>query len=225
MNIETVAEKAREFIRQRCREHLGIVGSMRGAALAFDYRYEHTRTVAAIAGSLADEVGVDPALARIAAWLHDIAKCWRSDLDEGANRERGENHGSVGAEEAAVFLESLGLPPEPARQIHQAIANHVGYLKDYPLAEPLDALLWDADKLSKIGVAGSLHLLGARLTLKNEFTDLAQYFSQPDLELHRGIRDSLNTEAARRWADREMAAAAEFRRQAAHALAGGTLQG
>lgn len=218
--MQVFEDKAQEYIRQRCREHLDYRGKLLGRILTFDYRYEHTRTAVAIAGSLAREVGVDPVLARIAAWLHDLAKCWEPSLTEAENRERAENHGPAGGREAAAFLLGLGFPSKLTGQVEQAIANHVGYLKGFALETPLDALLWDADKLTKVGVAGCLHFLGANLTLREKFIDLEEFFAEPDLELHRGIRDSLNTEAARRWADRAMATAAAFRRQALAAFTG-----
>lgn len=221
MDIGRFEKPSQQHILKRCRDHLAVKGKMRGVPLTFDYRYEHTRTVAAIAVCLANELGVDPHLASIAAWLHDLAKCWDPGLDEATNRRRAADHGAVGAEEAALFLAGLGCPEEATRRICQAVANHVGYLKDYTLEDPLDALLWDADKLSKIGVAGSLHFLGARLTIKNNFTDIQEYFAQPDAKLHQGIRGSLNTGAARQMADAMLAEAAAFRRQILRSLAGG----
>lgn len=204
MHLLDYEQKARTHIFKRCREHLDLQGKRLGRPLTFDYRYEHTRTTAAIAGELAVPLGVDPALARITAWLHDIAKCWDPHLDDGENMARQEDHGQAGGEEAAVFLHSLGFPTDKTIQVKQAIVNHVGFIKDYILEAPLDALLWDADKLSKISGGGILHFLGAQLTLGKEVIDFPSFFLNIDRELHQGIRNSLNTEVARRWADAEL---------------------
>ncbi|MGI6366074.1 MAG: HD domain-containing protein [Bacillota bacterium] len=220
MDLKDFERQTQEHMQRRCREHLLEMEKLLKRPITFDYRYEHTRTAVAIAGKLAVEMKVDPALARIAAWLHDIAKCWDPGLDEAANREREQDHGRVGAREAAIFLESISFPRAFIDQVKQAVAQHVGLVKDYTLEEPLAALVWDADKLSKISFAGTLHYLGALLGMGGDLIDLVQFLSEADLELHRDICNSLNTEMARQWGERELDAAAGLRRQILAALTG-----
>jgi len=212
--MQSFEAQVEEYVRRRCREHLKQQEKLLNRPLAFDYRLEHTRTAVGFAGELAGELGIDPALARIATWLHDIAKCWDPALTEEENRQRGNNHGPAGGKEAADFLRSIGVPGGLASRVQQAVSVHAGLIKDYFLKEPLSALVWDADKLSKISGAGMLHYLGYILASGDEIIDLAAYFAAADwIDLHRGIRDSLNTEAARNRADLEMAAAVRLRRQ------------
>lgn len=220
MVLRDFERQTQEYMQRRCREHLQAMEKLLKRPITFDYRYEHTRTAVAIASKLAAEVKVDPSLARIAVWLHDIAKCWDLGLDQAANREREQDHGRVGAQEAAAFLESISFPRQLTGRVKRAIAQHVGLVKDYTLEDPLAALVWDADKLSKISFAGTLHYLGARLGMGGDLIDLEQFLSEADLELHRGICNSLNTVMARQWGERELAAAASLRRQILTALAG-----
>jgi putative nucleotidyltransferase with HDIG domain len=219
--MQSFEAQVEEYVRRRCREHLKLQETLLNRPLAFDYRLEHTRTAVGIAGNLAVELGIDPGLARIAVWLHDIAKCWDPSLTEAENRQRGKNHGPEGGKEAEDFLRSIGFPEDLASQVKQAISVHAGLIKDYSLKEPLSALVWDADKLSKISGAGMLHYLGYILASDDEIIDLAAYFAADDwIDLHRGIRDSLNTETARRRADLEMAAAVRLRLQLLAAVRG-----
>ncbi|MDD2282489.1 MAG: HDIG domain-containing protein [Eubacteriales bacterium] len=211
-----------EYMSNRCREHLEVQENILKRPLTFNYRLEHTRTAVAFADSLARELGVDPALAKIATWLHDIAKCWDPSLSPEDNRLRGENHASVGGEEAANYLNSIGFPPGLGLQVQQAIATHAGLIKDYIIHEPLSAIVWDADKLSKVSGAGMLHYLGKILSGGNERIDLASFLVDEEdwKELHQGIRNSFNTEAARLRADREMVAAVRLRSQMLAVLRG-----
>lgn len=220
--MEFYETQVEEYMRRRCREHLKLQEKLLNRPLAFDYRLEHTLTAVGIAGDLAAELGIDPALARIATWLHDIAKCWDPSLSPEDNRLRGENHASVGGEEAAKYLNSIGFPPGLGLQVQQAIATHAGLIKDYIIHEPLSAIVWDADKLSKVSGAGMLHYLGKILSGGNERIDLASFLVDEEewKELHQGIKDSFNTEAARLRVDREMAAAVRLRSQMLAAVRG-----
>lgn len=218
--MQIFEDQVQEYILGRCREHLGCQEKLLGRRMTFDYRYEHTRITVGIADNLAGKLGVDRTLARIAAWLHDIAKCWEPSLDEAANMARAESHGTVGAREAAIFLNSIGFPAHQSKQIEQAIAVHVGFIKDYILEEPLDALLWDADKLSKISGAGVLHYLGNQLMNREDVLDYQDFFQCLDRDFHQGIRNSLNTEIARQWADLELDASLRLGREMLSALAG-----
>lgn len=109
--------------------------------LPFNYRWEHVRAVTALARWLATVTGADIEVVEAAAWLHDVCK--------------GEpNHGVAGAKEAKKILERTDFPAEKIPVVVDAIAQHVGLYRQ-PGARPLvpleAAVLWDADKLSKLG--------------------------------------------------------------------------
>ncbi len=113
-----------------------------GKALPFNYRWEHVQIVAGLALHLADLTGADREVVEAAAWLHDVCK--------------GEpNHGVAGAKAARTLLEHTDFPAAKIGAVALAISLHVG-LQRPPGAPPLQpleaAILWDADKLSKLGV-------------------------------------------------------------------------
>ncbi len=219
MDLSKWEQEAEEHIRQFCRQHCELLGQKKGRPITFDYRYEHTRVVAAVAAELAAVAGVDPVLARIAAWLHDVARCWDPALNQQQNQARFDNHGVAGAKEAAAFLVAVNFPQQLIPQVEQAIANHVGYVKDHQLESPLDALLWDADKLSKINGAGLMHFLGVHLVYEDQLLDMKEYLAADDHMLEK-ICDSLNMEYARRWGKKELANTRQIRQQLLRAMAG-----
>jgi len=113
-----------------------------GKPLPFNYRWEHIQCVVGLALHLAAQTGADREVVEAAAWLHDVCK--------------GEpNHGVAGARAARTLLSHTDFPAAKIDAVAQAIAVHVG-LQRPPAAPPLEpleaAVLWDADKLSKLGV-------------------------------------------------------------------------
>ncbi len=105
----------------------------------------------------------DEAVVCAACWLHDIRKYER-------------DHAVRGAAFAADFLPTIGFPVEKIPVVVEAIAHHEGLFRPAegwsdstgepfraaPPLTPLEtAILWDADKLSKIGPVSSLHYFGA----------------------------------------------------------------
>jgi uncharacterized protein len=123
----------------------------RGAAPPFNYRLEHVRAVVAIATELAAATEADAEVCLAAAWLHDVAKAYRE--------ERGDGHGQRGALRAAAILRRTDFPSEKIAAVSQAIASHVGLFRDEP-PQPIEAaVLFDADKLSKLGATSIVHFL------------------------------------------------------------------
>lgn len=111
-------------------------------ALPFNYRWEHVQAVTALALDLAAATGADREIVEASAWLHDICK-------------EEPSHGIAGARAARTLLEQTDFPPDKIEPVAAAISSHVGLYRapDAPPLEPLEtAVLWDADKLSKLGV-------------------------------------------------------------------------
>lgn len=111
-------------------------------SIPFNHRWEHIQTVVKLALWLAAECSADGEVVEAAAWLHDI-------------RKGGPNHGVAGAKEARRILEGTDFPKAKIAAVVDAIARHVGLYRAQNAAplEPMEAaVLWDADKLSKLGV-------------------------------------------------------------------------
>lgn len=110
--------------------------------IPFNHRWEHVQSVVNMALRLGRQTGADLEILEAAAWLHDVCK------GEPA-------HGAAGAREARKLLAQTDFPPEKIEAVADAIGRHVGLYRpvDSPPLEPLEAaVLWDADKLTKLGV-------------------------------------------------------------------------
>jgi uncharacterized protein len=125
--------------------------------IPFNYRWEHVQAVVRLAARLAELTGADPEITEAAAWLHDVAKPHSNE------------HGSEGAEAARQILLETDFPSEKIDSVADAIAKHVGLFTDETVAPVEAAVLWDADKLSKIGATAVLHFLGYQV-LRGERT-------------------------------------------------------
>jgi uncharacterized protein len=124
-----------------------------GQNIAFNYRWEHVQAVVRLAIRLAELTGADREIVEAAAWLHDVAK------------PHSRSHGQDGAVAARRILTRTDFPPEKIDAVADAIAKHVGLFTDESL-EPIEAaVVWDADKLSKLGATAVLHFVGCEVLL------------------------------------------------------------
>ena len=121
------------------------------SAVPFNYRLEHIQSVVRIAESLVPVTGADSDVVIAAAWIHDIAK--------GFHEEPGDGHGRRGALRAQAILRETDFPPEKLEAVGRAITAHVGLFRDAPPSSVEEAVLFDADKLSKLGATAVIHFL------------------------------------------------------------------
>jgi putative nucleotidyltransferase with HDIG domain len=220
MELQGIKQQVQRFMEERCAQQRQWLGRQLGRAQVFDYRLEHTRTCVGLAWAMAPELGLSSELAAIAAWLHDLAKCADLSLTDQENRARFKDHGNAGAREARAYLNSLGLPGPEAEMIAEAIRLHVGFFRDTPLSQPLAALLWDADKLSKISLAGTMHFLLGQLAEGREITLTDYYANEMDMAWREGICNSMNTSLAKAWAKAELELVAMVRQETLRTLLG-----
>jgi len=195
-------EAVREAARQAAeREMAGSEGA------SLNYRWEHVQAVATTALRLAEQVGADREIVEAAAWLHDVAKGAEDGSKVG-------HHGRVGAEIARAILADTDFPPHKVDAVADAIAKHVGLVKDHAV-KPLEAaVLWDADKLTKLGPVIIVHeaILAAQEQIGAEGTpDVGTWIFDQELDV--GIVDSLNIPLARQAAQARVLAMGGFARQ------------
>jgi uncharacterized protein len=152
MSQETNADRPswREVVREAA--HQAAVRETRarqeGREILFNYRWEHVQSVARGAVRLAEILGADLEVVEAAAWLHDVAK------------GQGEDHGAEGAIRAEQILGQTDFAQDKVAAVCDAIAKHVGLWVREPV-EPLEAaIVWDADKLAKVGATSLLHFTG-----------------------------------------------------------------
>ena len=182
----------------------------------FNYRLEHVKVVVRLAEYLAEKLGADREVVRAAAWLHDLAK----DMAK-IYLERDE-HGREGAAEARRILAGTDFPPEKVDAVCEAIEKHVGLYKEV-LVEPLEAaIIWDADKLAKLGATAIVHYLPLRpalSSLEGELTT-ARILAEGEEWLAMGQRmvDSMNTAFAGEMAQERLGVGREFYGQLAREM-------
>ncbi len=170
----------------------------------FNYRLEHLKVVVRIAQALAERLGADQEVVWAAAWLHDLAK-------EEDHWPEGDDHGPAGAREARRILEGTDFPLEKVEAVCQAIAKHAGLYRDAPL-EPLEAaILWDADKLAKLGALSIAQFLCLSPSFEKPLT-AESILSQIRgwLQLAEGIVASMNTPLGKEMARKRHHAMREF---------------
>lgn len=160
----------------------------------FNYRWEHVTAVVTLAMKLAELTGADGEVVEAAAWLHDVRK------------EAREKHPQEGAKFARKFLPKTDFPPEKVEVVAQAIEAHMGLWLDEPLDNLEAQVLWDADKLAKIGLTAVFHFTGNVLAKGKPTTtdDLIRYGRDADWQAKTVA--SMHTEPARRAAAARLAA-------------------
>lgn len=161
---------------------------------AFNYRWEHVTAVVTLAIKLAELTGADREVVEAAAWLHDVRK------------EAKEKHPQEGAKFARKFLPKTDFPAEKIEAVAQAIEAHMGLWLDAPLTNLEAQVLWDADKLAKIGLTAVFHFTGNVLAKGKPMTtdDLIEYGRDADWQTKTVA--SMHTEPARRAAAARLAA-------------------
>ena len=162
------------------------------APLPYRYRWEHVKDVVENARLLARRLDADEDACVAAAWLHDIRK-----LED--------QHGRRGADEAVRVLESTDFPPHKIGTVEIAIRLHEGFSsgrRTQPL-EPLEAaILWDADKLTKLGVPQLAHILGTARAMHLSQAERLELAAAYTLAFVAKTAESMNTEPALRVARR-----------------------
>jgi uncharacterized protein len=164
-----------------------------------------------LAVRLAERTGADREVCEAAAWLHDVAKPHSQD------------HGRDGAIAARRILAGTDYPPHKVDLVVDAIDKHVGLSHDEPV-EPLEAaVLWDADKLSKLGATFVLHGIGYLLA-KGEGETVRVIERLCDEGWAAGIVDNLNTVPAQAAGRQRLEAYCAFCRQATREYEGDDIE-
>lgn len=124
----------------------------------YNYRLDHIEEVVDLAKELASGTEANMEVIVLAAWLHDLAK-------PGVGGVPAQHHGIASAELAEDILANEGISPEIINQVSVVIKKHVGLTLKEPLV-PIEAqILWESDKILKLGMIGFIQglLNGVRL--------------------------------------------------------------
>jgi uncharacterized protein len=158
----------------------------------YNYRWEHVNAVHTLAMRLARLTGADLDVVEAATWLHDVAK------------EAGREHPRLGAAFAREFLPTTDFPAGKIEQVARTIEDHMGLWRDEPLSLLESQVLWDADKLAKLGLTAVFHWIGGDFAGTQPLTTgtLIAHGRQPDWQ-DKTVA-SMHTPAARRAAERRL---------------------
>ncbi|MHA2425494.1 MAG: HD domain-containing protein [Candidatus Thorarchaeota archaeon] len=133
----------------------------------YNYRLDHVRHVVKIARILGEQVGANQEVVNFAAWLHDIVKPGIVPVAE---------HGVESAKVAEEILLSKGTSEDIIEQVTDVIRKHVGLTLETKL-DPIEAqVIWEADKIDKLGIVGFIHFIvnGARIFPGMMIEDMAE---------------------------------------------------
>lgn len=160
----------------------------------FNYRLNHVKEVVRLAEAITECLNINIEILEMAAWLHDIAK---------PGIDGPEQHGRKSSRKARKILSEMDIEETQIRKVCDIIEKHVGLTLQQPL-EPLEAqLLWEADKLSKLGATGIIHYIinGIRLKPGMSLQDISEDLSD-FMSLAEEIADSMHTEKAKEIASK-----------------------
>jgi uncharacterized protein len=193
---QTVERIAREAALAEDRRRWNLSAESSGSP-PLAYRWEHVQVVVRLARQLAEAENGDIEIVVAAAWLHDT----RKDQPE---------HGLRGAELARDVLATTDFPAAKIEAVAHAIAHHEGLWRPMPgwadpdpfvPAPPLSpletAILWDADKLAKVGPTGFIHNFACDLA-RGAAWDVRQVDAWWREHFPRTLA-SFNTATARKW--------------------------
>lgn len=145
----------------------------------YNYRLDHIDEVVILAKHLAEGSDADMEVITLSAWLHDLAK-------PGVRGIPSQHHGIASAEMAEEILTQEKIDRKTIESVSDVIRKHVGLTLKQPL-EPFEAqILWEADKILKLGMIGFLQgiLNGVRIFPGRSMKKVAD-----------GIREFLNLAA------------------------------
>jgi uncharacterized protein len=177
----------------------------------FNYRWEHVQAVVRLALQLADLTGADPEIVEAAAWLHDISKL------------EGKAHGRDGAVVARRLLAETDYDQDRIDAVADAIIKHVQGANPEPIAPLEAAVLWDADKLTKLGATAAL--LYTAFWVKVGWRSIDHLVERLPHPRREAIVAGLNTAPARAAGRQRLEALEAFWRQAVRELDGDDLIG
>lgn len=115
----------------------------------YNYRGDHVEQVVRLVKEIGPTTDADMDIVILAAWLHDLAKPGIEGIEI-------RHHGIASAELAEDWLAQAGYDAKTITQVADAVRKHVGLKLEKPL-EPVEAqVLWEADKILKLGIVGLL---------------------------------------------------------------------
>ena len=192
---QRVVEELQQFIRsttESAARRDWKTSLLRHKEPPYNYRYDHVAEVVRVATNLAENTEADLAVVTIASWLHDSAKPGIGGVKK---------HAEASAELAFSLLSEMGLDHGLVERVCDAIKKHAGLTLEESI-EPIEAqILWEADKIVKLGLVGFLHYVINALQMKpgQSLRDLSSEILNY-LPLAEKIAASMSTDRGRKLA-------------------------
>jgi uncharacterized protein len=133
----------------------------------YNYRGDHVEQVVRLAKYIGGSTDANMEVVILAAWFHDFAK-------PGIGGIKVNHHGKASAELAKEWLTQAGYDTEIISRVADAVRKHVGLTLEKPL-DPIEAqVLWEADKITKLGIIGLLQSIinGIRIAPGQRLSDI-----------------------------------------------------
>jgi len=160
----------------------------------YNYRGDHVKQVVDLAKNIGEATDADMEIVVLAAWFHDIAKPGIGGIEI-------RDHGEVSAELAEDWLAQAGYEVEKIERVAEAVRKHVGLTLEKPL-EPIEAqVLWESDKILKLGIIGLLQYIlnGIRINPGQSLGDFSDHLKE-FLPLAEKLASSVVTEKGKKIA-------------------------
>lgn len=179
----------------------------------FNYRLEHVRQVERDARWLMKYVGGDEDVVLAAVWLHDR---FQPQLDSP------ENHAGLAAEWTAENLAEIGFPQEKIAQVVYAVEMHSSPVQSLPEEAHEARILWDADKLSKLGPLSVVNMVAVMPAYPDHAMNSGEIVRMAKDELNRrkSLVEYFYFEESRQRAQQRVEVQESFVRQMSRDLAG-----
>lgn len=164
----------------------------------YNYRFDHVKQVVKLAKHIGPTTDADMEIVILAAWFHDLAKPGLEGIEI-------KNHGIASAELTEHWMIEKGYAHDVIEKVSDVIRKHVGLRLDKPL-EPIEAqVLWESDKILKLGIIGFMQYIlnGVRYTPGQELGDIAIKLEE-FLTLAQGITDNVVTTRGKEIAKERM---------------------
>ncbi len=179
----------------------------------FNYRLEHVRQVERDARWLMNLVGGDQDVVLAAVWLHDRFQ---------PQLESPEDHAGLAAQWAAGYLPAIGFPQEKIARVVYAVEMHSSPVQSLPEEAHEARLLWDADKLTKLGPLSVVNMIAVMPAYPDHSMNSGEIvrMAKQELSYRQSLVDHFYFEQSRQRARQRVKVQEDFVRQMSRDIAG-----
>jgi len=179
----------------------------------FNYRLEHVRQVERDARWLLQLEGGDEDVVLAAVWLHDRFQPQLAKPDR---------HALLAANWIRENLAETGFPQEKVNMVAYVVAMHSSEPQSLPVEDHDARILWDADKLTKLGPLSYTNMIAVMPAFPEHVMSYGEIvrMAKDELERRKQLVDLFYFESSRKRAAQRIAAQECFVNQMRRDIAG-----